>query len=42
MTLDEPDGEYQPGDAMTVRVDAAFPGELMLLIASDSIHKVVN
>jgi uncharacterized protein YfaS (alpha-2-macroglobulin family) len=43
LPVDAPlDGEYQPGDAMTVRVDAAFPGELMLLIASDSIHKVVN
>ena len=40
VTLDKP--EYGPGDTMNVNVAAHFSGQLMLVVASDKVHQVLN
>jgi uncharacterized protein YfaS (alpha-2-macroglobulin family) len=42
LTLDRPVGEYAPGETVTAHVRSAISGELMLLVASDSVYRVIN
>ncbi|MGO1077886.1 MG2 domain-containing protein [Inquilinus sp. CA228] len=33
---------YRPGDTLTARIESAFPGELILAVASDRVHEIVS